>query len=111
MQDGKKTAKNLHEAFYIVDKISHKSNFSPTEGGVFWQAAQREMICSLHTIGVSSEIKSTIRLSGPSPSPRSLWDVTSHFPNYIFPRVQIITLLKAVLICIRVAIVLGKLEL
>ena len=33
MQDGKKTAKNLHEAFYIVDKISHKSNFSPTEEG------------------------------------------------------------------------------
>ena len=86
---------------------------------MFWQAAQREMICSLHTIGVSSEIKSTIQLGGPSPpappsgppSPRSLWDVTSHFPNYIFPRVQIITLLKAVLICIRVAIVLGKLEL
>lgn len=33
MQDWKKTAKNLHEAFYILDKISHKSNFSPTEGG------------------------------------------------------------------------------
>lgn len=30
---GRKTAKNLHEAFYILDKISHKSNFSPTEGG------------------------------------------------------------------------------
>lgn len=33
VQDWKKTAKNLHEAFYILDKISHKSNFSPTEGG------------------------------------------------------------------------------
>lgn len=35
VQDWKKTTKNLHEAFYILDKISHKSNFSPTERGVW----------------------------------------------------------------------------
>lgn len=33
VQDWKKTAENLHEAFYILDKIFHKSNFSPTEEG------------------------------------------------------------------------------
>lgn len=58
----KKTAKNLHQAFCILDKICHKSNFSPTEGGVFWQAAQQAMICSLHTVRFSSQIKSMVWL-------------------------------------------------
>lgn len=62
VQGWRKTAKNLHQAFGILEKICHKSNFSPTEGGVFWQAAPQAMICSIHTVGFSSQIKSVVWL-------------------------------------------------
>lgn len=70
VQDWKKTAKNLHEAFYILDKISHKSNFSPPEGGVLaGSSARNDLQPSCHRILLRDQKHGSVRRPLPLPPP------------------------------------------